>query len=498
LQLGSKKEELDAKQGELLKSLIKVFPTDEVDHLFFPGISEKSEAHYPCCDISFPLKPHFHTLEEIARKTYEKLSKISKKDDKEKTNVVSAVLCFVISTEPEETVDKRALKQTFITVPINFDSYGTMVLSIDEVFKDSNDKEGSIGDDLEAGKRVARCNAALSVGEETDSKEKIIRHLTTLDLGEKAAEIFQLIRTAKVKEPEKIRYLNSNDVTKSTEHNHSERVLIRALKEPKNIVQIIEEIKRVVKSETKLRGTFTVHSGALLVCSYPNSVCDECGVSFLALQNSYERGFLAEFVKIANTNNSKKDDVKLRTRGFNASACEQNTSEFAVTVIASSNKVFQKDACSKLIASNPEAKYPCREMSYPFASKGINLRRKKSTNCIYEYIEGSTLHRDYVVSVPYAGTVCMSGSKKSKLKCKKTSLLESATRGIVVECNKPAELWQQQYPGSFFKQSNAKRDCVLQQISGLNTENIQPVNNHAQVAAAAAAASSTSEASKPV
>jgi len=438
-QIKKKFEEIQRDHGESLKALIKVFPSDRVDCVFYPGIAMETQQHDPSCDARLELKPCFHTLELMAREAHAALSKVaSAKSEADRTNVVSAMLCFVISVESEEKCRLAGYqsKQVFINVPINVDS-NSLMLSIDEAFQNEHDIETSIGSDLERGTHIAGRMITLPPDEEVEAKRKIQRFIGTLKLSADArAEMCAQIDAAGVAAPAELAYLGSSDIAKSTEHRHSERVLNRVLKAPANIAKIILAIrKRLIELDILEKGTYTIHSGALLVYSYPNSICDPCSISFLALQNSYEQGFLAEFIKAANTN-KEGEVIKLRTRGFNSVTQKQDPNEFSMTVIAGSSKVFAKDSYAKLVADRPEAKYVCHVMPQMMLSPpGINLKhaRKEAANDrFYEYTADSQLHVDDKVKVPYGGLFFMSGSKQSKLSsAKKQTEFEAALQDVV-------------------------------------------------------------------
>lgn len=421
-----------------LNALIKVFPKDSVDSLYFPAQSADNRGHYPSHDVQLHLKPIFHTLELVARETHVALTKqVAEKSSVRKTNVVSAMMSFVVSTQADHVLESSGCpsRMRFINVPLNFD-YGTEIVSFDQAFSSDDDIERSISLDLENGAKIARRPVTLSEDQSIAAKQQMMRLIETLGMDhDKKEQMLSQISEAEIAKPDALGYLTTSDVTKSTEHRHSERVLNRALKKTENVKKIIDRLREGLKLVGVDMGTYTIHSGALLVYSYPNSICDPCSISFLALQNSYEKGFLASFVEQANTK-EEGATVQLRTRGFNQDTMKQDPSEFGITVIAGSSSVFSKDDYAKLIVHRPEAKFTCHQMPYTFAKPGINLFSSASQgDRLFEYTAGSSLHNDDAITVPYNGRMFMSGSKQSKLSDSKISKLEADVSTVLQKAN---------------------------------------------------------------
>jgi hypothetical protein len=436
-----------------LGALIKVFPTDDTDHLFYPGIHDPFLTHdgqdnlpyYPTMDAKLPLNPYFHTLEVIARKSHEVLVAIAGENSKtSKTNVVTAMMSFVVSMEPDIALihSKTPCQRKFITIPINFD-YKSLLLSFDredEVFKDEDDIESSIGFNLQRGYEMTGRDYTLSADDAKNAKGKLLRMVRTLNLPNQD-EILATLTAAEIAEPVNLGYQIASDIAKSTEHRHSERVIARALKVPANLEKIVNSLRQHLAELVGLKqGTYTIHSGALLLYSYPNSICDPCSISLVSLQGSYNEGFLKYLIE--EINKSTDNTIRLRTRGFNTATRQQVEDEFGVTIIASSKDVFAKDLFAQLVDHRPEAKYTCQQMPFFGSTPGINLRYKNGAmgnNRFYEYTAGSKLHiaTDTTVAIPYQGNVFMSGTKHNKFGKKNTVKLEEAVKQIA---NQPQEM----------------------------------------------------------
>lgn len=434
------------KYHDTTEAMIKVFPSDDTTTIYYPGITEQKSiqpdydgSYYPSACVKLPLRPYFHALEVIARGSHDALKRTTTSNSTAKTNVVSAMLSFVVSLTPHNEICRTGApgKRIFINVPVDFD-YKKTVLSFDlgdEVFKSKNEIEGTIGDDLQRGYAVAGRNTTVEVNEADDAKEKIFMLLDTLALANKA-QFKEAIMQADIQSGVKLGYLLSSDIAKSTEHKHSERVLLRALKEASNVHKIIEAIKKALKEDHRVTsGCYTVHSGVILLYSYPNSICDKCSISLLSVQNSFEAGFIKQFVQ--QVNGASDEALSLRTRGYNVSQGTQDPSEFNITVVAASSKTFSKDAFARLVDARPEAKMSCRTSPRFFSDNGINLRYKAPKNDrLYEYTAGSKIHESETTA-SYKGKLFMSGDKSNKISsAKKRQEFEKDVTQVISKHNK--------------------------------------------------------------
>lgn len=442
------------KHKKVLGTLVKVFPADEVNHLLYPGLPDPllfqtphdQLPYYPHADATLLLNPYFHILESTARKCHEALVKIAGEESKSsKTNVVTAMISFVVSMKPDASLTQSApaCERKFITIPVDFD-YKSPILSFDledAVFKDDNDVQTSIGSSLQRGHEMTGRDFILSADDAKSAKDKLLRMMQALDLPN-IAKISAMISDAEIAEPVNLAYQVTSDVAKSTEHRHSERVLIRALKEPANLEKIVNSLRDHL-SQFKLleNGIFTIHSGALLLYSYPNSICDPCSISLVSLQDFHDDSFLK--LLIEEINKPADMPIGFRTRGYNSITQQQAEDEFGVTIIAGSKDVFAKDPYAQLVNHRPEAKYTCYDFSFFPKTPGINLRYKngaRGNNRLYEYTAGSQLHvsDEIDVAAPYSGRVFMSGAKKSKFGLKNTLKLENDIAAIVNPVPEPA------------------------------------------------------------
>jgi hypothetical protein len=89
----------------------------------------------------------------------------------------------------------------------------------------------------------------------------------------------------------------------------SEKGLFELLQRRPEIVNyLVQEMKKALPPDEQ--GKYKIYGGGIISYS-TNSTCDFCTLSYIALQNSYHAGFLANFIKIINIENSQ-----FKTRGF--------------------------------------------------------------------------------------------------------------------------------------------------------------------------------------
>lgn len=414
-------------------ALVKVFPHHNSETLFFPGILEQKEEYYPSFDSHLLLRPIFETLKSVAESAHKRLVEIGKAAKVEKTNVVTAMLAFVVSMDTDAKINQTGEPgvRQFICVPIQLNQK-ELILSLDEkdeIFNTANSFKDFIGEERQKGFDVAGRTIEISSSQADSAKETILNLLSTLDIDDaKFREIEQTITTAAITKPVKFEYLTASDIQQSTEYNHSERVLLYVLKKPEYVAEIIARLKDrflSVKGQSKEceKGVYTIHSAALLMYSYPNSICDECTMGILALQNSHERGFLQEFIQ--QINHPVALPPLFRTRGYDSVNKIFDPTEFCITTIAASEEVFKKDEYAKLVEKRPEARLTCQKMPFLFFDAGINLRFKPKLNKhnrFYEFV-----HSKIGATKPpfnYQGHIFMSGSKQRKLKSKEVSSVQ--------------------------------------------------------------------------
>lgn len=397
---------VEDKKEHSLKTLIKVLPTDSVEHVsYYDRVRMET--------ITMALHPCFYTLEYIAKQGHGELVKAG---GDPKTNVVTAMLCFVVSASTLE----KARKQ-FIKIPLDFD-YSSRVISMDEAFTGGKDDvERSIAETLQLGSELAGRQAASSESVSEDTIKRIHRLVDTYDISEEDKDlIIQKLKSAPVKQPHAQAYHAESDVSKSTLHRHSERSLHKALGQPENTTKIVVLILKAI-SDLEISGeeVYTIFCGALLAYSYPNSICDPCGISFLGLLLHSKSPFITEFNRSVAQSNSV-GRVKLKI-----------DSNFNITAIAGSGKIFPNDEHAKMLGIH--YKYP----HYPIGDTPQQIwLSEKEKPWFYEFIDNEEIRKEAGKADPYQGMLFMSGSKAAKIKSqKKKDELEKGFIGVVNNYN---------------------------------------------------------------
>lgn len=457
-----------------IETLVKVFPADKSNCLYFPNVTEPVMAeryfskyqqdYYRCDSASLPLEPYFYMLYSIAQQSHTALvnavTSKTKKGTVKKTNIVTGMLSFAVSLRSEEQIlSGKKDKRRFVTVPLEL-KYPKKLLSkdySDGVFSDNNDFETSIAQDLQLGSQVAGRSADMSEERESDARKLMMRLIGTLDLSdEKKSEFFTSINEAAMATPVALKYFTDPDVAKSTEGNHSERILLRALKEPDNIDIILQHLYMAL---TELgvfsMGTYIIHTSALVIYSYPNSICDPCALSLLAAQNSYDAGFLKEFIEQANK--LSINNIRFRTRGFG-----QDSTLFNLSVVAASYSIFTKDTHAKrLVETRPDAKLFARKTAFRRSESGINLHVKQDImrNRFFEFTDAkqpSTEGGQKLVPL-FSGHVFMSGSKKNKLTASNEEAIEKGIEELMDQFNEDRDEQAQRGASSEAASSSLRR-----------------------------------------
>lgn len=481
-----------------VSKLCKVFPSASCEHLYYPGVEEKTEHYYPTADCRLALSPIFKSLRKFSKKTHALLIKNKKKSaGTEKTNVVTAVLSFVLSTLSIDAERKSSQDDSltssepkpnpriFVNVPISL-NYKTLLLSHDSedgVFKDNLEFETSVAKDNQLAAEVHESKMEDLPLLEEKAKENLFKILSTFNLPpEKKKDVFDVIQSASVSKPVELDTYLKSDVQKSTELKHSERVLLHALKNPKNILKILQTLKDQFKValeeqkciweryaskgnsmnldrsvlETKFsefvkqdplkktldltkefdeKGIYTIHSVALIMFSFPNSVCSGCGQGIVACQNSSttDSGFLK--LLIENINRPQGGIARyFRTRGFDETKGQQNPKEFHLTTIVASEEIFPQDNQSQIIEVNPGGKLFCLDTfsKQPF----INIKYEGELNKyghFYEYLQHQQPFS--LPAIPFYGPLFMSGSKTRKLISKNLKTMDETLKQDMNEHN---------------------------------------------------------------
>ncbi|MBW8309030.1 MAG: hypothetical protein K0M45_05260 [Candidatus Paracaedibacteraceae bacterium] len=137
-------------------------------------------------------------------------------------------------------------------------------------------------------------------------------------------------------------------ISRSTQLIHSERVLIEVLNREESIEKIISLLG------TKLRELYPdlnqpeyKISASVLLSYSTNSVCEFCTPSLLALQNSYEKGFLYLLTRLLN---QPREGISFRTKGYDRESVKQDFSKFGLDIFITAKTDFQTDPQSHDLA----------------------------------------------------------------------------------------------------------------------------------------------------
>ncbi len=430
------REKKKAKSLEHFKTLIKVFPTNDSEKLIY---SDEKGSLFGA-EIELPLKPIFKALYSVAKATQELIVKKSKKDDG-KTNVVTAMLSFVVSRKTWVNSTKKEVK-SFVNIPLTLD-YSGILLSRDPndgVFKDEDDFERSISKDRQQGGDIVGKIPAIDVPSKSlEVKKTICRLLDSYSIPKEMREKFEAeLENAEVAAPLSLEYSGLKDVQKSTLFFHSERVIFHALKQPNNVEMILNFLKEILLKTDQVQHPFdikyTLCSASLILYSYPNSVCNECGLGFVALQNSYENGFLKLLIEKAN-----QSDSIFNTVGFDSATGTQVGNPLPMTVVVGSYNIFSTDSSGNFLKTDPDAKLDFDAFGPVYSKHGIDVGARDSAKrkkFFYEFAE-STIHESKT-QISFSGKIAMSGSKTKKIPSVSSVGLDKEVTKIIEEQNKLA------------------------------------------------------------
>lgn len=378
---------IQKEKSDKLSKIIKVLPTDDVTTLAYNDDQQDQP-------ITLNLQACLHTLAYVAKMGHDALTKQGADG---KTNVVTAMLCFVVSANGIE--GKPTSNKQFITVPLTSDTGAPPIISIDEAFTGEDDTERTIAEGLSLGSAIAQRTADHASEIQDQTRDLLSRLIDTLSISkEKRAEIEKTLQEAPVADPHAQAYYATSDIAKSTEHRHSERSLLRSLKNPAFLSSIIVNILRAIASTKPEGNAFTIYCGAMLLYSYPNSICDPCAISLLGMSQHKSSPFLAGLHASIEASNSEQPMQLSLAKPFN------------MITIAGSHAVFKTDP-QKFMADNHQL--PC-DSHYPHPPR-IWLTQQPTLS-IYEFINNDHLSGESGLSMPYHGPLFMSGSFNSKVK----------------------------------------------------------------------------------
>ncbi len=418
-----------------IDALIKVFPTDQCDHIVYkPSIG---------VPIEQPLRPIFKTLYSIARGTHELIVANSAKKETEKTNVVAAMLSFVVGIELAGAENrKKPAKIVYVNIPIVLD-YPSLLLSrdaADKVFSGDGEFTRSVAEDRQRGAEIVGKQPKIDVASTAvEAKHILLTLIGSLSCDNEALRA--QIDAATVTNPIQLEHVMKKDVQKSTETFHSERIYLHALKQPGNLQRIFASLRQNLQSCLNVKnlapGTYVIYSANLILYSYPNTVCDECSVSFIGMQNSHEQGFIRCFTDVVhNPQSQSAGQPQFKINGYDPVSHKIDPRLFHVTVIAAAHQIFKNDAHSKLVTAKPDAKLLCMDPNLLSAHPGVIVPEVSaySSKHIYEFVE--TKVQESLEQVPYAGFIAMSGTKEGKLK--KNNNIETSLQQLILDENKNA------------------------------------------------------------
>lgn len=401
------------KKSEKIKKFYKIYPSDQTDELMYPSSKKNRKS------VSQPLKPIFDMLSAVGRNVKTIVDKASSKD--KSTNIVSAMLSFVVSTEPQHKGGKHERK--FINVPLVFE-YSNSILSKDEkdgVFKNPDEFYRSTAADQQLGGEIIGLpyNTTSLQEKKTETILDTVRLLEGIKWAndEQKKSLNALMEAAKVLPFEENYYYKAelelkSKIDKDQEYNHSERVLFHALKQLDNVKKIVqlfkEELQKALSITALVKGKYKVYAGALIMASIPNTICKECSVGIIALQNSYEDGFLDLLIKEFNASQ------EFKTRGYDDS--KKDPTKFGISTVVVAERKFCSQ--SKFIANYPAARLALKLSINVFDKKdAINLNFSKTANnrnFFYEYVNPAFKEQNNQQLLSFKGQTYMSGSINSK------------------------------------------------------------------------------------
>lgn len=171
------------------------------------------------------------------------------------------------------------------------------------------------------------------------------------------------------------------------ELSHSERVFIHFMSQQKTVDALVRKLEEIVTKNQA--GRYKVY-GAVVLAYSTNTVCPFCTPALVALQNTYDRGFLRVMLDRMNRTGSS-----LFTRGFEKS----NEKLFRLDTIVTSKVDFDKQG--RDLAAKGDHSYQGRtqppkgthnhhaKLFYP--DDAIDVHRDGATSFFYEFA-GKTVH----------------------------------------------------------------------------------------------------------
>ena len=359
-------------------------------------------------------------IQDIGEKIKDVLLQKTKAKAKDTTNVVTPVLCFVVSNRPHKT-NKEDRDHGRIIIPTSFDlDLEKYLLSKDQddgvVLVDDKAFFGKTKSDSEMGMQKVKINAPDA---KQDTNPKLENELLA----------------------------------------HSERVMFEALRNRTNVKKLAQllhgELKKIYKDELDDEDRFKVYSVALLAYS-TNSVCQLCSPAIIAHENYSKDSFLniltQELIKF------EKEDGKTRLfkiRGENLISDELKGDEeipeeikkkFHLTTVIASKKPFTVQ--SEDMHEEGAKDYGNQKSKIYLENDAIDLHKHQkdefdneiSGNLSFYEFSRSKFSENLFVEQPkdkagidfkFVGKSFMSGGKISKTSYKKRSELDEEVSKII-------------------------------------------------------------------
>lgn len=368
-------------------------------------------------------------------------------------NFVVAEVCFFVSNK----VHGQHTKYEVVTIPVKLAAGDKALLSRDSedgIFLNAEDfwqqvqaqhKQGALVLKRDLRPALDRLAAKLEesltslkyVAIDDDQRKRINKKLERINkLLEKNGVITkeilgQLNDTVLLEDIYKAEVELSPESQKDQRYAHSERVFFRALERDDTIEYLYKELAKKVMQKNivseNAEGKVKVYSMAVLMESYPNTVCERCTVSAVGVQHSYqEGGFLSNIMKRFNQENSI-----FKTRGWEDNGKqddkhkEADATRFKCLMVVGASKPFQDIRMQRLFGS-PD------DYSIDFGDDGVNVHAFPTDQAFIEHFNSKDTSANKVdkkqdakgekkeatteVKTPlvlHRPTICVSGSRSA-------------------------------------------------------------------------------------
>lgn len=287
---------------ELLKKAWKQYKTRADTHYYRiylnhnAHILKYSSSRHIEKEATFDIAPLLGALETVGLAIEDKLVSIGEKSGN-KSNIVTAALCFVVTNKPHQKNGNHRR----IFVLINLD-----LLLENNVYLLSKDFEDGVFPNREENYFKQQANEDYQAGLNTMGKQG--EAIT----GEHNSKLY-----------------------------HSERVLLEVLRTPvhaKKIAELLHQKLESILGHALESGKYKVYATALIMYS-SNSICNLCTPSLIALQSSHQQGFLKNLTDALNNENTS-----FKTRGYVKEKLHQPPEKFPMLTIVTSGTPWTEQA----------------------------------------------------------------------------------------------------------------------------------------------------------